>query len=1053
MPNSFMQSEYIRGKLDGQLSEKYITMFQSGRSETDRKFTGKLEDYPMFRQTLQQDYELLWRTEPRTLLKKIANSVDDKVWVKIKSAWVERNPWESLNMIWEILEDEYGDPTLLLNRAIRQLLTETKGVDCNTISLTSFRARLRNLRAVARSIGREHELNKPKLLIKIADLFGADLSPQYRSKFPHPKSYAFEGILTFINEEVDNLRYRERYLKDAASILTEVGSAARKKAPVKTLAVKEVEKKTKQERPQTMDKKGSTTVTGTAKSKKPVSFEDLPQCDFHPSSSAHTLRDCRVFGELSPKEKEKHLKKTMRCFLCFGAHWRRECPEISTAACGHCGKGHHTLLHYTPGGEEQQSKQGPTSNAGSHKRIPENHKTAEKKASMLGIMGTPEQPMETGDASIPIMSLTAVVYGDNGKVRKIIPFYAGIDTGAQRTLCSKHLAEQTGGWDPDDTCWLQFLKGKPEEFVCMKYPLNLKLRSSNQVVSMKEVVFIDTELPFRESIPDREVLEKYQARFPVIAGNRRVDMIMGAPEIRTYGILFSTQWTETCPGGPAVGLHKLGEIWWGLKEDDKSTPCINIVRCIPSEDAPVLENRAYTQMKTMVEDAHGIGADESSQYMPNIYEEVKKYTIDPLILEPNYRDTCPSRDDEKVLKFFEENVEEVIDHDGQTRLQLPLPWKDGPVNTPESRWKAEGSLRTQNRRLERDPETKVKYKEKFDGMFNETHVERVPGEEISPKVPNHRPINYLIHLPTNKKTKFRVVYHGSFPMGKYCINDLLHRGPMFNEPLVNILVRFRQHRYAFCGDIKNMYFQILVHPRDRDMLRVLFYDEEGNIVHYRFRVMPYGLKPMSSIAGFCIRYAARKGIPGASEGTKETLEKSTYVDDILDSCPTLEEAKQRVSGTSSVLGAFGFHVKKWLSNAPEVLSDVPKDDLATGVKDFEPENGEHSPHKTLGVAWLPTTDEMVLKCRPDPSPQDGVLTQVNALSQLNSYYDPLGLWSPFFVRLKKIYSGIAKSVESWTEAVPEEAALKWREAMQELKKHPHPEVQPLLCQSPAGEHI
>ena len=146
-----------------------------------------------------------------------------------------------------------------------------------------------------------------------------------------------------------------------------------------------------------------------------------------------------------------------------------------------------------------------------------------------------------------------------------------------------------------------------------------------------------------------------------------------------------------------------------------------------------------------------------------------------------------------------------------------------------------------------------------------------------------------------------------------------------------------------------------------------------------------------------------------------------------------DKLAHRVARPVDARRAHVFHVKKWLSNAPEVLRDVPKDDLATGVKDFEPENGEHSSHKTLGVAWLPTTDEMVLKCRPDPSLQDGVLTQVNALSQLNSYYDPLGLWSPFFVRLKKIYSGIAKSVESWTEAVPEEAALKWKEAMQELK--------------------
>ena len=48
---------------------------------------------------------------------------------------------------------------------------------------------------------------------------------------------------------------------------------------------------------------------------------------------------------------------------------------------------------------------------------------------------------------------------------------------------------------------------------------------------------------------------------------------------------------------------------------------------------------------------------------------------------------------------------------------------------------------------------------------------------------------------------------------------MLHRGPMFIESLVGILLRFRQYACAVIGDIRNMFFQIGLDPKDRDMLR------------------------------------------------------------------------------------------------------------------------------------------------------------------------------------------------------------------------------------------
>ena len=90
---------------------------------------------------------------------------------------------------------------------------------------------------------------------------------------------------------------------------------------------------------------------------------------------------------------------------------------------------------------------------------------------------------------------------------------------------------------------------------------------------------------------------------------------------------------------------------------------------------------------------------------------------------------------------------------------------------------------------------------------------------------------------------------------------MLHRGPMFLESLVRILIRLRQHSIAITADIRNMFFQTRLHPMDRNMLRFFSYTgKKSGEKHeaWRFTVMPYGLVCVPSIAGYCIKYTAKK---------------------------------------------------------------------------------------------------------------------------------------------------------------------------------------------------
>ena len=83
------------------------------------------------------------------------------------------------------------------------------------------------------------------------------------------------------------------------------------------------------------------------------------------------------------------------------------------------------------------------------------------------------------------------------------------------------------------------------------------------------------------------------------------------------------------------------------------------------------------------------------------------------------------------------------------------------------------------------------------------------------------------------------------------------------QSLRSILTRFGERKYSVAGDIANMFFQIRITPQDQDMLRILWFsapDMKGDVVAYKFRVAPYGLRCIPSMVGYSLAYTAEKNI-------------------------------------------------------------------------------------------------------------------------------------------------------------------------------------------------
>ena len=925
-----------------------------GSKEEQRRFSGKRSDYPMFRQKLIRDYNLLWHSNPYALLQKIANSVSDNVYEHIKNAWVMRNPQNALDRIWEILEEFYGDPNGLLENAIWDIKWEKGSLSNKVSSLQLYRTKLRNLQSVAKSIGMENELSRPKLIFRVVDCFNPTLNSQFVYENKNIRSWRFETVLKFIDEQVSTLQYRERESYDISAMIDDekprnklksVGWKQSKR--INSINTGEVQRRKEKGKSQDNpnERKENERKFYTKHSRESQSQRVL--CVFHPFSN-HNTEDCRQFLGKSVEERRRFVKSNGLCFYCLRKHLARYCND--KIPCKKCGRGHSTLLHQEDDGRVEYSAENSTKGnitvKESKQSKPSETETRTKNINTASCI-TPYLN-SSRSATVPIMVLTAI---DNSNTDSETKFFALLDTGADVSICSRKLAETLYGWKPNDNLSIRFLEKSPESYVCMKKTLSLR-HGNDHIVEMKNVAFIDAKLPYSECLPNKKDLRKYDLDgqdFPVAQNEQRIDMILGAPDIHKFKILDECIWEKSLPDEPLIGIHALGTIFWGMKKDS----CHGYICAMHSEKA----TRSYAeQILDIVATEHNISEEECLECMPLLAYDITRYYCDQLILDPECEKMIMSKEDESILSFYNNNVTEIVDDYGQRRLQLPLPWKSGyPISIPESYDVAKRRLTIQTKRMSEQEDRRQKYKKAFEKMKLQGQAEIIADIELRE---TEKPIHYITHFATEQE-KFRVVYNGALKINDVCLNDMLHRGPMFLESLVGILMRFRQYKFAITADIQNMFFQVSLHPKDRDMLRFFPFTGEKEIKvedQWRFTVMPYGLICVPSIAGFCIKYTARKNYAKVPDEYMKKIETDFYVDDLIISVESLNEAKDIISYATELLATTGFVLTKFASNSKEVLTNLKSECLAPSLRTINFFEEELPCQKTLGICWDAETD-------------------------------------------------------------------------------------------------
>ena len=171
----------------------------------------------------------------------------------------------------------------------------------------------------------------------------------------------------------------------------------------------------------------------------------------------------------------------------------------------------------------------------------------------------------------------------------------------------------------------------------------------------------------------------------------------------------------------------------------------------------------------------------------------------------------------------------------------------------------------------------------------------------------------------DKSTKVRLVFDSSSKgHDGLFLNDHLGKGPNYINSLPNVLSSWRWDEFAYAGDIREIFNQVLVHPDDQVFNRFLWRKNQSDApTVYQWLRLIFGDKPAPDIASNATNILGKATQLEFPETANE-LQERTYVDDIGGFRPTAAEAKHVTTIIDEVLGKVQLQITSWHSNSQEV---------------------------------------------------------------------------------------------------------------------------------------
>ena len=705
----------------------------------------------------------------------------------------------------------------------------------------------------------------------------------------------------------------------------------------------------------------------------------------------HKLENCNDFKRQDGEKQFKFIREKKLCDNCLSSfHFSAGCKrkkECTVQGCNilrkHLGVLHDSIEEFER--KRSKSKESKKEDA----QIPQPIKNASyrgekqytENAKFTG--STREHGAGCSEKGLPIVPVKVKCETSKGTIET----YALLDSGSTASFCSESLLKKLKMHGKG--CQIQVATINGVRHKCQT------TISTIDVLDMKESFSIRIDNLFStkclnissDSIGHQRDIDNWPhlkgIKLPERIVDSEVELLIGVdvPEA-----LESYQLRKSENGGPFAIKTKFG---WTLNG--------------PLGRPPIASNSClFTQFKYCKDD-------ERSQLIRYFDQEFD----DPI----NTTEKTMSVNDKKALKIVEESLCFKEGH-----YQMPIPWKDSNEVIPNNRFLAEQRLTHLKKKLSRNSSLKDSYSRFMDDLVVEGYAKKVSEDDKKQIVwylPHHNVVNQ------NKPDKVRIVFDCAAKYEGKSLNDRVHQGPDLTNSLIGVLCRFRQEKVAIVADIQAMYHQVRVDPKDIGALRFLWYSE-GDITNtpdeYQMLVHLFG----GVWSSFCANYALqRTAIDNAKyfcEEVVNTVLRDFYIDDLLKSVETLEEAIMMQSQLKEILLRGGFHLTKWSSNSRDVLNAIPKEECSKEIKQIDIHDDKLPTGRTLGIEWDTELDvfRFTINIKEKPA------TRRNILSTIASIFDPLGFVSPCILPAKILLQVSCHKMD-WDEEISERDQVAWKQ--------------------------
>ena len=379
-----------------------------------------------------------------------------------------------------------------------------------------------------------------------------------------------------------------------------------------------------------------------------------------------------------------------------------------------------------------------------------------------------------------------------------------------------------------------------------------------------------------------------------------------------------------------------------------------------------------------------------------------------------------SVEDQRVVALWQSQGDRVAGH-----YQFPIPFRDEEPSLPDNLQMALRRLAGLRARLKRNKALKTRYVTEMEDLISKGYAEEASQTKHSPDrtwyLPHHPVLN------PKKPEKTRIVFDCAAEYRDITLNKQVMQGPDLMNDLLGILIRFRERRIALSADIEAMFHQVLVDPKDRDSLRFLWWpqgDLDKQPVPYRMTRHLFGGIWSPACAAFALRETLKKG-----KARSRRAERSFYVDDLLLSTDTEDEAIRWTQELQEDLKRGGFHLTKWMSNSKRVMATIPQHERSAQVKTLNLTRDHLPVDRALGVLWDLENDSLQISVSTPRKPD----TRRGMLSTMSTVFDPLGFMAPFTVRAKMMFQDEVRRGESWDKGLAKTNRTKWAMWLKELE--------------------